>query len=144
MFFMDKDTFFARTMHTPDSPERAELRDALRGVSKALKPLHRHLIEAAKSDYAFAYETVAAPARLIELLQNDPFFAWLKPLTSLIVDIDDMTRTDFDRAAALAIGERLNAFLSDENYVAILQREVDVAIGHAAVRTALQRLENQH
>ena len=144
MFFMDKDTFFARTMHTPDSPERAELRDALREVSKSLKPLHRHLIEAAKSDYAFAYETVAAPARLIELLQNDPFFAWLKPLTSLIVDIDDMTRTDFDRAAALAIGERVNAFLSDENYVAILQREVDVAIGHAAVRTALQRLENQH
>jgi len=144
MFFMDKDTFFARTMHTPDSPERAELRDALRGVSKALKPLHRHLIEAAKSDYAFAYETVAAPARLIELLQNDPFFAWLKPLTSLIVDIDDMTRTDFDHAAALAIGERVNAFLSDENYVAILQREVDVAIGHAAVRTALQRLENHH
>ena len=144
MFFMDKDTFFARTMHTPDSPERAELRDALRGVSKALKPLHRHLIEAAKSDYAFAYETVAAPARLIELLQNDPFFAWLKPLTSLIVEIDDMTRTDFDRAAALAIGERVNTFLSDENYVAILQREVDVAIGHAAVRTALQRLENRH
>ena len=47
---MDKNSFFARTMHTPDSPERAELRGALREISKALIPLHRHLIDAAKSD----------------------------------------------------------------------------------------------
>jgi hypothetical protein len=37
----DKKEFFARTMHTPDTPERAALRAALREVSKALLPLHR-------------------------------------------------------------------------------------------------------
>src|SRR5437762_13721949 len=95
---LDKNSFFARTMHTPDSPERAELRAALRDISKALIPLHRHLIDAAKSDYAFAYDVEASPSQLIELLQNDPFFAWLKPLTALIVDIDEMARRDFDRS----------------------------------------------
>jgi hypothetical protein len=136
---MDKNAFFARTMHTPDSPERAQLREALRGISKALLPLHRHLIEAAKSDYAFAYEPVS-PSKLMELLQTDPFFAWLKPLTSLIVEIDEMARTDFDRSAALAINGRLTTFFAGENYVAALQREVDIAGAHASVRKALQRL----
>jgi hypothetical protein len=41
----DKNDFYARTMHTPDTPERAALRAALRNVSKALLPLHRRLID---------------------------------------------------------------------------------------------------
>jgi hypothetical protein len=137
---MDKNAFFARTMHTPDSAERAELRAALREVSKALIPLHRHLIDAAKSDYAFAYETEAGPTQLIELLQTDPFFAWLRPLTALIVDIDEMARRDFEPSAALAIPKRMEQMFAAEQYVAILQREVDVAGAHAAVRQALKRL----
>ncbi len=138
---MDKNTFYARTMHTPDSPQRAELRDALRQLSKALIPLHRHLLEAAKSDYAFAYDKVENPTQLVERLQSDPFFAWLKPMTALIVEIDEMVRTDFDEAAARAIPNRVERMFAVEQYVTILQREVDVAGAHAAVRKALQRFE---
>jgi hypothetical protein len=137
---MDKNAFFARTMHTPDSPERAELRAALREISKALIPLHRHLIDAAKSDYAFAYDTGATPSQLVDLLQNDPFFAWLKPLTALIVDIDEMARRDFDQASVLAIPRRVEEMFAVEQYVTVLQRDVEVAGAHAVVRKALQRL----
>jgi hypothetical protein len=136
---MDKNAFFARTMHTPDSPERAELRDALREVSRTLIPLHRSLIDAAKSDYAFAYDTDATPAQFVELLQNDAFFAWLKPLTAVIVDIDEMARTDFQTAEALAIAARLERLFAERHYIEMLQREVDVATGHAALRRVLQR-----
>jgi len=137
---MDKNSFFARTMHTPDSPERAELRAALREISKALIPLHRHLIDAARSDYAFAYNTGATPSQLVELLQNDPFFAWLKPLTAVIVDIDEMARRDFEEASVLAIPRRIEKMFVAEQYVATLQRDVEVAGAHAVVRKALQRL----
>ena len=140
---MDKNFFFARTMHTPDSPGRAELREALREISKALIPLHRHLIDAAKSDYAFAYDTAATPSQLIELLQNDPFFAWLKPLTALIVGIDEMARRDFEESSVLAIPKRIEEMFTVEQYVAILQRDVEVAGAHAAVRKALQRLTSR-
>jgi hypothetical protein len=140
---MDKNSFFARTMHTPDSPERGQLREALREISKALIPLHRHLIDAAKSDYAFAYDTQPTPSQLVELLQNDPFFAWLKPLTALIVDIDEMARRDFEKASAFAIPKRIEEMFTVEQYVTILQRDVEVAGAHAAVRKALQRLTNQ-
>ncbi len=141
---LDKKAFFARTMHTPDSPERAELREALREISRSLIPLHRQVIEVAKSDYAFAYGAVERPARLLELLQNDPFFDWIKPLTAIIVAIDEMTRTDFQTADGFGIAEQLERLFADANFGAhyreILQRDVHVAMAHATLRTALQRL----
>ena len=71
---LDKNSFYARTMHTPDTPERAALRSALRDVSKVLLPLHRALIDAAKDDYAFGVAPVK-PSQLLQLLNDDPFFA---------------------------------------------------------------------
>ena len=138
---MDKNSFFARTMHTPDSPERAELRDALRELSRTLIPVHRRLIESAKSDYAFAYGANARPSELVELLQNDPFFAWLKPLTAVIVDIDEMARTDFEVADVTAIVDRIEKLLGETKYIEMLQRDIDVATGHAALRRVMQRLK---
>lgn len=144
---IDKKAFFARTMHTPDSPERAALRDALREISAALIPLHRLLIDVAKNDYAFAYGPVGA-ARLVHLIRSDPFFAWLQPLTAIIVEIDEMRRTDFEPHDARSISERLDRLFGNgsrdalfaEHYIEILQREVAVAIAHAELRRAMQRL----
>jgi hypothetical protein len=142
-----KSRFFARTMHTPDTPERAELRLGLRAVSRALIPLHRALIEAAKAEYAVDHAPVAQPTRLLQLLQEDPFFAWLKPMTALIVDIDEMARADFDAEDIAAINARVDRLFGPvadaifaERYVPVLQRDVDVAIGHAAVRQAASKL----
>jgi hypothetical protein len=143
-----KAAFFARTMHTPDSPERAELRAALRETSKTLIVLHRHLIDAAKAEYAAAFGPVASPAEMLQLLTDDPYFAWLKPVTSLIVDIDGMTRTDFELADAYAIGQRLEHLFGpgaddanfSKHYIPLLQNEVDVTIGHAALRSVMAKL----
>src|SRR5215210_3507350 len=103
---MKKEDFYARTMHTPDDPDRAELRAALRETWKQLLPLHRALIDSASADYSANVAPVAGPTHLLKLLQEDAYFAWLKPLTSLIVDIDAMTATDFERADVDAIAAR--------------------------------------
>jgi|SRR5436305_5404753 len=140
---IDRNAFFARTMHTPDTPERAELRAALRELSKALLPLHRALIEAARDDYAFAYGTSVGPAQLLQLVTDDPFFAWLKPMTSLIVEIDEMVRVDFEPQAARDVAGRVEQLFEgafNERYVPLLQRDVDVAVAHAAIRRALAKL----
>jgi hypothetical protein len=146
---LDKNSFYARTMHTPDTPERAALRGALRDVSKVLLPLHRALIAAAKDDYAFGIAPVK-PSQLLQLLNDDPFFAWLKPLTSLIVDIDEMARTDFEPADVAAIADRVDRLFGakgDEafaaQYIPMLQRSVDVAVGHAALRKAAAGLRRE-
>jgi hypothetical protein len=143
----DKKDFFARTMHTPDTPERAALRLALREVSRALLPLHRRLIDATRDDYAFAFAPVASPSHLLQLVNSDPFFAWLKPLTALIVEIDEMVRTDFEPADAAGVADRLEQLFGAsagvafaERYLPLLQREVDVTVGHAALRKAITAL----
>ena len=142
-----KAKFFARTMHSPDDEGRAAQRAALRDVSRLLMPLHRALIEAAKDDYAFAFAPVEQPTHLLRLLNDDPFFAWLKPITALIVDIDEMSRRDFEPAEIASIAGRLDAMFGPSataefanQYVPILQRSVDVAVSHAALRNAVARL----
>jgi len=148
---MNRDEFYARTMHTPDDPVRAARRATLREISRLLLPLHRSLIESARSDFAIAYEEVDKPSHLLQLLNDHPFFAWLKPMTSLIVDIDEMSRTDFDEAQYEAIVKRVQSLVGNgasaefsAQYVPILQRNVDVAINHAALRQALMRFANGH
>ena len=146
---MNRDEFYARTMHTPDDPDRAARRAALREISRLLLPLHRSLIEAARADFAFAYEAVDKPSHLLQLLSEHPFFAWLKPMTSLIVDIDETARTDFEAAQFDEILRRVESLVANggnaefsDHYRPLLQRDVDVAIAHAALRQALLRLAN--
>ena len=143
---MNRDEFYARTMHTPDDPVRAARRSTLREISRLLLPLHRSLIEAARGDFAFAYQAVEKPSHLLQLLNEHPFFAWLKPMTSLIVDIDEMSRTDFEPVQYEEIVKRVESLVGNggnadfaAHYVPMLQRDVDVAIAHAALRQALGR-----
>ena len=144
---MKKEDLYARMMHTPDDPARAELRSALREAWKQLMPLHRALIDAASAEYSATVAPVAGPTHLLKLLQEDPFFEWLRPLTSIIVDLDTMSRTDFERTdvdAMLARLERHFGATADAHfsarYVPLLQRDIDVAAGHANLRKILQRL----
>ena len=134
-------------MHTPDDPARAATRAALREMSKLLIPLHRSLIDASRDEYTAAGGVVQSPHHLLQLITDDPFFAWLKPMTSLIVDIDEMARVDFQDEDVSSIAKRVDRLFGanvDEafaaKYVPILQRSVDVAIAHAAVRQALAKL----
>lgn len=141
-----KERYYTRTMHTPDDPARAELRSRLRDLSKALLPMHRALIQSAKADYALANAPVT-PTQLLQLLNDDPFFSWLKPVTALIVDIDETVRTDFEETEARALAgraERLFGGSPDaefaERYRPALQHDTDVAMNLAAVRKALSAL----
>ena len=146
---MKKEDLYARMMHTPDDPARAELRAALREVWKQLLPLHRALIDSASAEYGATVAPVSGPTHLLQLLQDDPFFIWLKPLTSLIVDIDTMSRTDFERADVDGIVTRMEHLFGataddaefTSRYIPILQRDVDVAIAHAAIRQISGKLQ---
>lgn len=144
---MKKEDLYARMMHTPDDPARAELRAALRDAWKQLLPLHRALIDAASAEYAATVAPVSGPTHLLSLLQEDPFFEWLRPLTAIIVDLDTMSRTDFERPEVDAIAARLERHFGNApdpefsaRYLPLLQRDIDVAVGHSNLRKILQRL----
>ena len=136
-------------MHTPDDPARAETRATLRVIWKQLLPLHRALIDDASAEFRANGGAVSGPTHLLQLLQEDDFFAWLRPMTTLIVDLDSMTRTDFEAEDVTAMIARLESFFGSdaqlafsERYIPVLQREFDVTVAHAAIRQALAKLKD--
>ena len=142
-----KAKFFARTMHTPDDEARATQRATLREISRQLLPIHRALIDKARADYALAVEPVEQPTLLLRLLDEDPFFEWLKPLTSLIVAIDEMVRQDFSPDDFEAIAQRIEALFGTSStgdfaskYLPLLQQSIDLAVAHAALRKSIAGL----
>jgi hypothetical protein len=144
---MKKEDLYARMMHTPDDPARAELRAALREAWKQLMPLHRALIDAASAEYSATVAPVTGPTHLLRLLQEEPFFEWLRPLTSIIVDLDSLSRTDFERADVDAMVARLERHFGttadaefSARYLPLLQSDIDVAASHGAIRRILTRL----
>jgi hypothetical protein len=147
-FPMKKEDVYARMMHTPDDPERAETRATLRAMWKQLLPLHRALIDDASAHYRANGGEVSGPTHLLQLLQEEEFFAWLRPITTLIVDLDSMARTDFsDDDVATMVGRVESFFGAEANaafaerYIPVMQREFDVTVAHAAIRQAVGKLK---
>ena len=80
----------------PDFRKRlAGLREALLGLSKAL-------IESERVTYEQTIGKISSPNHFLQLLLTDPWFAWLQPLSQLIVAMDEAldARTPLTGAAA--------------------------------------------
>jgi hypothetical protein len=118
--------------------------DQISTVRLRLLELHRVLLAVEREDYERLHGRVTGAA-FLNVLTTDPAFAWLRPMTSLIVTLDDMLEanlTEVDRVDSIT---RIRAFLTpDENgdafqrrYADALQQSPDVLLAHGAVIRAL-------
>jgi hypothetical protein len=131
-----------------------EQRDELKMLSARLLALHAALLEFERD----AYEETRGPtkaAELLRLLLNDPHFAWLRPLSGIIAQIDEAldprrpldpreatsnrgeARADIDvRSFFRATEELLRSGGTGEfqtNYRDALQKSPEVVMAHANV-----------
>jgi catechol 2,3-dioxygenase len=125
---------------------RARLRD-LRGK---LLQLHKVLLDDARVAYEMDRGRVPSSATLLQLVINDPWFAWLHSLSELVVRIDetidpDSPATDADAATLIDQVEKL--LTASENgegfhrrYFDALQRQPAVVMAHADVRRAIKAM----
>jgi hypothetical protein len=128
-----------------------EVRGRLRGLRAHLLHLHKVLLDDAKATYEMDRGRVASNASLLQLVINDPWFAWLHALSELVVRIDqtiepESPATDADAGALVESVERL--LTAQENgegfarrYYDALQRQPAVVIAHAAVRRAVKEMK---
>ena len=86
----------------PD-PVRSNLVEVRRGLMR----LHKALIDAERSDFERARGPINN-SQLLQALIEDPFFAWLRPYSGLIVEIDEAlaAREPISAPAARAYVER--------------------------------------
>ncbi len=66
-----------------------ETRANLKSLSKAMLRLHKTLLDAAKVDYEAINGKIASIGQYFQLVVDDPYFAWLRKLSSLIALIDE-------------------------------------------------------
>lgn len=132
-----------KTSLEPESQRQlSEIRDTLLA-------LHKALIEYDRVRYEVTMGAISSPNHFLSLVTSDPWFAWLHPLSELIVAIDQVldesepvTREEIDTlirrsGALLAPSEEGEGF--GRHYFEALQQEPDVVMAHAAAVKAVRR-----
>ena len=109
--------------------------------------LHKSLLELERQDYEKTFGRVN-PGELLQLVINHTQFAWLRMISALVVEIDEVlngeepaTLTDFQdliSQARLLFTSPGNAEFKTK-YQAALQREPAVVMAHAAVMKLLRQ-----
>jgi hypothetical protein len=120
-------------------------RAALEAVAAALRPLHKALVDVTTVAWEREHGRVPGPAALFHLLIQEPFFAWLRPMSGLMAELDELLDEEGPVGAA-GMRARVEALITENGhhfaarYLEILQQEPDVVMAHAALRRALAQL----
>ena len=124
------------------------MRARLRELRSRLLNLHKVLLDDAKAAYEMDRGRVRSNASLLHLVINDPWFAWLHPLSELVVRIDETIEPGSPAAETdgAALVEQIERLLSPaesgevfaRRYFEALQRQPAVVLAHADVRRALK------
>jgi hypothetical protein len=112
-------------------------------LRNALLNLHKTLVDSERISYEQTIGTIPSPHYFLQLLTNDPWFAWLHPLSLLIVTMDqalDSKRKPLADADAEELVKQTRALLVaseagegfPKHYFDALQRDPEVVFAHAA------------
>src|SRR5262245_66545123 len=67
----------------------AAVRQPLQELRDALLDLHKVLIDSERAVYETNVGPIDSPHHFLQLLSSDPWFAWLRPVSQLIVAMDE-------------------------------------------------------
>jgi hypothetical protein len=125
------------------------IKERLEEVRQALLTLHKTLVDSERVTYEKTVGAIRSPNQFLQLLTTDPWFAWLQPLSQLIVSVDealDAKEPLTDKTVEATVKEA-NLLLSPSeigegfahHYFDALQRDPDVVIAHADAMKILGR-----
>jgi hypothetical protein len=78
-----------------DSPVPGALAAArLRALRMALLTLHKTLLDHERLRYERTHGRIESAGQVLHLVMNDPWFAWLRPMSALVVQADEKLDDD--------------------------------------------------
>jgi hypothetical protein len=123
--------------------EPAGVRQTLQALRSSLLSLHKTLVESERVEYERTMGKIQSPNHFLQLLTKDPWFAWLSPLSQLIVSIDEALdpKEPLSRKIVEGFLKESNRLLVasetgtgfSHHYFDALQRDPDVVLAHAEV-----------
>lgn len=117
-----------------------ETRTRLSRVRHALLRLHKALLDDARVEFERARGRIESSGQFLQLVLNDEWFAYLRPLSALVVQIDELLDAEeaTEREADALVAQSRAMLRPDEGgpeglgekYRAALQRSPDVVLAH--------------
>lgn len=137
----------------PIDAESQRLCEQLKKLALILRHLHSSLLDAVKLDYENQHGSIKGPLILFNLVTNDPFFSWLRPLSGQMAALDqlmdekkDITKTDISkiRTSIELLFQQTNEPSSfSSNYFARLQDFPKIASYHYDLHQFLEVLPRE-
>ncbi|HEX7128416.1 MAG TPA: hypothetical protein VF406_21915 [Thermodesulfobacteriota bacterium] len=120
---------------------------ALRDLRQALLRLHKALVDAERATYERDHGRTVSAGEMLQMLIEHPWFAWLRPLSTLVVRIDEALDADDPVTAdeIRALREEARALVAPaegppglgHRYRVVLGVEPAVTLAHGAVTRLL-------
>jgi len=119
-------------------------RARLQALRDALLKLHKTLIDSERVGYEQTFGPITSPANFLRLLTQDPWFAWLRPLSGFITSLDEILDAkeepithgrveELSKTARELLVVEENGDGAGRQYFEALQRDPDVVLAHSAV-----------
>lgn len=119
----------------------AETRDQLRRVRTVLLRLHKTLLDFERAAYERAHDSIGNSYEFLQLVMSNPWFAWLRQLSELIVEMDELLaakETPHESTGAALIQQASILLTPTESgsefqkkYFAAMQQSPEVVLAHA-------------
>jgi len=132
---------------TPENELTEKTRQQLRSMRDVLLRLHKTLLEFEREGYERERGKIGNSYEFLNLVMNDPWFAWLRRLSELIVEIDELLadREAPKETTGAALIQQSRMLLTplesgDEfqrKYFAAVQQSPEVVLAHAEFATVL-------
>lgn len=114
------------------------------GIRRHLLALHRTLVEIERRDFERAHGRQSAAALLHNLI-HDVTFAWLRPLTAILAQIDEVSESpEAEEAMKASVTELRDLVRPDDagsdfqrRYAALLQQHPELVVAHGALVRSL-------
>ncbi len=139
-----------RGMKDHSAPFSGLPRESLSRIRDALVDLHKALLQSEREQYEAVFGPIASTQHFLSLVLNDGWFSWLRPLSALVAEIDDVLDEKESPVSSslllqyLASTRKLLQFNGSEEsgfgqqYLEALQRDPDVILSHATLTRVMQ------
>jgi len=125
-----------------DSPVPGALAAArLRALRMGLLALHKALLDHERVRYERAHGRIESPGQTLRLVMTDPWFAWLRPISALVVQADEKLDGDDGVTAAdvAAFATQVRQLMQGSEYERSLQEAPEVVMAHGRLSAVLSQ-----
>jgi hypothetical protein len=126
---------------TSENEITEKTRQQLTDVRTVMLRLHKILLDFERENYERSRGTIGNSYEFLQLVMSDPWFAWLRQLSELIVEIDELlaAKETPREATALALIRQASILLTpsesgsefQKKYFAAMQQSPEVVLAHS-------------